>query len=293
MTNTLVTEPEPPWPCFPAALLRLVAAGTVAVRVSAEPLSVCVTRLGTKDAMPLAGLEPESAPADGTPPCWGELLLTEIPEEMVVGTPASVVVITVGLALGAKAPPLPDRTPVGDGRKTEALPFADQGCVRCQANVSKLRRSHLQETVVIAEDMLVRIDRERDEAAVTGQIVVYSAIVLVVRTVWTASDGSAEIAELSVAAGQFVIDGAHEIIVLTWVAAMVMVVREPLTEGARAVAPAGEESLAALGRGRKPPVPVASGMAVLLPPEDRAGGKGLFPAPTLVVLAGDVLLEEA
>lgn len=39
------------------------------------------------------------------------------------------------------------------------------------------------ETVVIAEDMLVKIDWEREEAAVTGQMVVYSAMVLVVRIV--------------------------------------------------------------------------------------------------------------
>lgn len=66
----------------------------------------------------------------------------------------------------------------------------------------------------MAEDMLVKMDWEREEAAVTGQMVVYSAIVLVVRTVCTASVPNAEIAAVSVAAGQLVIVGAHEMTVL-------------------------------------------------------------------------------
>lgn len=87
------------------------------------------------------------------------------------------------------------------------------------------------DTVVIAEDMLVKIDWEREEAAVTGQMVVYSAMVLVVKIVCTASVPSAEMAEVSVAAGQFVIVGAHEMTVLTWVAATVIVVRDTLANG--------------------------------------------------------------
>lgn len=99
--------------------------------------------------------------------------------------------------------------------------------------------------------MLVKIDWEREEAAVTGQMVVYSAMVLVVRIVCTASVPKAEIAEVSVAAGQFVIVGAHEITVLTWVAATVMVVRDALVNGA-------DPAPAAL-------MDAAGGRAVLLP----------------------------
>lgn len=87
----------------------------------------------------------------------------------------------------------------------------------------------------MAEDMLVKMDCDKEEAAVTGQMVVYSAMVLVVRIVWTASDPNAEMAEVSVAAGQFVTVGAHEMTVLTWVAATVIVVREPFTKGANAL----------------------------------------------------------
>lgn len=61
--------------------------------------------------------------------------------------------------------------------------------------------------------MLVRIDEESACAAVTGQMVVYSAIVSVTTTVETAPLPRDEMAATSLAAGQLVTVAAHEMTV--------------------------------------------------------------------------------
>lgn len=72
--------------------------------------------------------------------------------------------------------------------------------------------------------MLVSKDDDMFPASLTGQIVVYAAIVSVTRTVCTASAGNAEMANVSVAAGQLDTVGAQLITVFTCVATTVRVV---------------------------------------------------------------------
>lgn len=166
----------------------------------------------------------------------------------------------------------------------------------------------LQEAVVRAPDMLVKMEEEREEASVTGQIVVYTAIVLVVTTVWTASvprlEARLEIAAVSPAPGQLVTDGAHEMTVWMVVAATVRVVREPLTEGTGWLAegavaaapvrapvpltPTTPGLLAAAAVGTVPPRPVADppGPASAVPLLAAGGGEGGAWAVTPPVTAG-------
>lgn len=71
--------------------------------------------------------------------------------------------------------------------------------------------------VTMAELRLWAADDEMPSAAVTGQMVVYSPMTLVTTTVWMAEepneDCRAEMAEVAVAAGQFVMEAAHEMTV--------------------------------------------------------------------------------
>lgn len=82
-----------------------------------------------------------------------------------------------------------------------------------------------------AELMLAATDDDTPWAAVTGQIVVVSPMVLVTRTVWTAAgprdDCSAEISDVAVAAGQLVMVAAHETMVCSCVTWTVSVVCSP------------------------------------------------------------------
>lgn len=80
--------------------------------------------------------------------------------------------------------------------------------------------------VVMAEEKLEAIEEDSEDAAVTGQIVVYWAIVSVTMTVETAPEGRAEMALLSDAAGQLVTVGAQEMTVRIVVASTVSVVCE-------------------------------------------------------------------
>lgn len=80
-------------------------------------------------------------------------------------------------------------------------------------------------------------------------------MVLVIRTVCTASGPRLEMAAVSEAAGQLVMDAAHDMTVFTTVAATVRVVREPLTKGAGAVKDCPE-----LAAPKYPPVPVIPGV---------------------------------
>lgn len=126
VTITLVTEPDAaPWPpCSPVAPLDPVATGTEVVRAVSEPLMVRVTTIGVKDADSLPESEPPEPPSCPT----GELLVTETSVETVVGTPSTVVVNTVGTAVVTAAPPATGTesvaSPVGTGKKTDALPSA-------------------------------------------------------------------------------------------------------------------------------------------------------------------------
>lgn len=70
------------------------------------------------------------------------------------------------------------------------------------------------------------MEEDSEEAAVTGQMVVYWAIVSVTMTVDTAPEGRAEMALLSDAAGQLVTVGAQEMTVRMVVASTVSVVWE-------------------------------------------------------------------
>lgn len=137
--------------------------------------------------------------------------------------------------------------------------------------------------------MLVKMEEERDEAAVTGQMVVYTAIVLVVTTVWTASvprlEARLEIAAVSPAPGQLVTDGAHEMMVLTVVAATVRVVWEPLTKGPGSVM--DEPAVAAAPD--KPPVPLAPTPGLLA----AAAVAAVPPRPVADLLAPTVPLPAA
>lgn len=153
-----------------------------------------------------------------------------------------------------------------------------------------------QEAVVRAPDMLVRMEEESDEAAVTGQMVVYTAMVLVVTTVWTASvprlEARLEMAAVSPAPGQLVTDGAHEMMVLTVVAATVRVVWEPLTKGAGAVME--EPAVAAVPDKKPPPVPLtptpgllaAAAAVEALPPSPVTDPEPLGPTVPLPAAGG-------
>lgn len=82
--------------------------------------------------------------------------------------------------------------------------------------------------VTVENSVAVRDTMMLDEmagASLTGQMVVLMPMVLVTRTVLTAPEGSAEMRDVSVAAGQLVISGAQEIMVLTVVAMTVSVVK--------------------------------------------------------------------
>lgn len=107
--------------------------GTEVVTALGEPLTKTVTTLGTRDE---AESLPDPEPAEATPPapespCSGELLVTDISEEIVVGDPFTVVVNTVVTAEVTTAPPALGRVSVAspdpelaDGRNTDALPLA-------------------------------------------------------------------------------------------------------------------------------------------------------------------------
>lgn len=80
----------------------------------------------------------------------------------------------------------------------------------------------VENSVAVRETMMLD---EMAGASLTGQMVVLMPMVLVTRTVLTAPEGSAEMRDVSVAAGQLVISGAHEMMVLTVVAMTVSVVK--------------------------------------------------------------------
>lgn len=135
----------------------------------------------------------------------------------------------------------------------------------------------------MAEEKLEAIEEDSEEAAVTGQIVVYWAIVSVTITVETAPEGRAEMALLSEAAGQLVIVGAQEMTVRMVVASTVSVVCE--TE----VLPKGAGGPLATGRLLlRPPVgaaaPPAAGKPVVW-----GGGRGGRPVAEPLVGGGTAL----
>jgi len=100
----------------------------------------------------------------------------------------------------------------------------DQGPSWGNINISEEKKRNLPVTVVIAEEKLDAMEEDSEEAAVTGQIVVYWAMVSVIITVETAPEGRAEMALLSDAAGQLVTVGAQEMTVRIVVASTVSVV---------------------------------------------------------------------
>lgn len=210
-------EPEPP----PTA--SALVTGTVEEIVVGTPLIVVWIVVGTE--MTVIWVEVDSDSPPPLPGGGGTAVVIWTLEEDSEADPSTVIVTTVGTLTTVL---LEDAD--GVGMKTDSVPLAIRTKVLAYEGSNMIEyypvigEVNLPVTVVMAEEKLDAMEEDREEAAVTGQMVVYWAIVSVTTIVWTAPGGRAEMALLSDAPGQLVTVGAQEMTVRTVVASTVSVV---------------------------------------------------------------------